>query len=165
MRYCQKCGAQVHDDAVVCTSCGCAVGGVHPARPMEYLPTNRGPLKHLLLSFITFGIYGIYEMSTISTDINTIASRYDGRSTMHFCLITFIFSWMTFGIVPLIWYSNPSERIGNELRRRGILYSFGAGSYWGWCFLGSFIFVGPFIYMYKLLKAMNLLSANYNVQG
>lgn len=25
MKYCQNCGAEVNDNAVVCTSCGCAV--------------------------------------------------------------------------------------------------------------------------------------------
>lgn len=40
-------------------------------------------------------------MSNISTDINTIASRYDGKKTMHYCLVLFIFSWLTLGIVPL----------------------------------------------------------------
>lgn len=27
MKFCQKCGAQVRDEAVVCTNCGCAVTG------------------------------------------------------------------------------------------------------------------------------------------
>lgn len=34
-----------------------------------------------------------------------------------------------------------------------------------WCILGSLILVGPFIYTHKLLTAMNLLSADYNVNG
>ncbi len=134
-------------------------------RPAIQLKTNRGLIKYILLSAITFGIYGLVVMSCVSTDINTIASRYDGRKTMHFCLVAFIFSWLTFGIVPLVWYHNISERIGVELRRRGISYSFGAGSFWGWGILGSFIFVGPFIYMHKLFKAMNLIAADYNVKG
>ena len=104
-------------------------------------------------------------MSAVSTDINTIASRYDGKKTMHFCLVLFIFSWLTCGIVPIVWFHNISGRIGNELRRRGINYSFGAGSFWGWDVLGSLIIVGPFIYAHKLFKAMNLLAADYNVKG
>ena len=31
--------------------------------------------------------------------------------------------------------------------------------------IGSFIFVGPFVYIHKLCKAMNLLSEDYNVKG
>jgi len=69
------------------------------------------------------------------------------------------------GIAPLVWYHRISARIGNELKRRGIAYGFGAGSFWGWCILGALIAVGPFVYIHKLLKAMNLLSGHYNVNG
>lgn len=111
------------------------------------------------------GIYPIVVMSSISSDINIIAGRYDGKRTMHYCLLIFLVSWLTLGIGVLVWYHNLSSRIGNELRRRNISYQFGAGSYWGWSILGSLIVVGPFIYIYKLLKAMNLLSSHYNVNG
>ena len=133
--------------------------------PVRQLKTNKGLVKYILLSLITFGIYPLVIMSSISSDINLIASRYDGKKTMHYCLLTFIFTWLTFGIAPFVWYHRISNRIGNELKRRGIAYSFGAGSFWGWFILGSFIFVGPFIYIHKLFKAMNLLSADYNING
>lgn len=133
--------------------------------PVRQLKTNKGLVKYILLSLITFGIYPLVIMSSISSDINLIASRYDGKKTMHYCLLTFIFTWLTFGIAPFVWYHRISNRIGNELNRRGIAYSFGAGSFWGWFILGSFIFVGPFIYIHKLFKAMNLLSADYNING
>ena len=133
--------------------------------PVRQLKTNKGLVKYILLSLITFGIYPLVIMSSISSDINLIASRYDGKKTMHYCLLTFIFTWLTFGIAPFVWYHRISNRLGNELNRRGIAYSFGAGSFWGWFILGSFIFVGPFIYIHKLFKAMNLLSADYNING
>lgn len=165
MKYCSKCGNQINDDAVICTGCGCRVGGDKTLMPMGQLKTNRGLLKYILLSLITFGIYGLVVMSSVSTDINIIAGRYDGKKTMHYCLVCFIFSWLTLGIVPIVWYHNISNRIGNELNRRGIAYSFGAGSFWGWGVLGAFILVGPYIYMHKMLKSMNLLSENYNING
>lgn len=43
------------------------------------LKMNRSLVKFILLSLITFGIYGIVVLSGISSDINTIASRYDGK--------------------------------------------------------------------------------------
>lgn len=165
MKYCSKCGSQVNDDAVVCVSCGCKVNQNQTDRPLAQLNTNRGLLKFILLSLITFGIYGLVVMSSVSSDINIIAGRYDGKKTMHYCLVFFIFSWLTLGIVPIVWYHKISNRIGNELNRRNIAYSFGAGSFWGWAILGSFILVGPFIYTYKILKAMNLLSKDFNVNG
>ena len=127
--------------------------------------TNYGMLKLILLSMITFGIYGLVVFSNMSTDINVIASKYDGKKTMHYCLIVFIFSWLTFGIAPIVWYHRISARIGKELARRGIAYRFGAGSFWGWTLLGSLIFVGPFVYLHKLCKAMNLLGEDYKVNG
>ena len=129
------------------------------------LKTNRGLLKYILLSLITGGIYGLFVMSGISSDINLIASKHDGKKTMHYCLLFFIFSWLTLGIAPIVWYHRISARIGNELNRRGISYSFGAGSFWGWNVLGSLIGIGPLVYTHKLLKAMNLLCKDYNVNG
>ena len=135
------------------------------AVPVAQLKTNKGLLKTILLSLITFGIYPLVVMSAVSNDINIVASRYDGKKTMHYCLIVFIFSWLTFGIAPIVWMHRIYARIGNELKRRGIAYSVGAGTFWGWGVLGSFIVVGPFIAMHKLFKGMNLLSADYNVKG
>lgn len=163
MKFCSKCGAQVVDEAAVCVNCGCSLAGAAPSAIQ--LKTNRGLLKYILLSAITFGIYGLVVMSAVSTDINTIASRYDGKKTMHYCLVLFIFSWLTMGIVPIVWCHRLCARIGAELNRRGIAYPFGAGTFWGWGVLGSFILVGPFIYIHKMLKSMNLLAADYNVKG
>lgn len=129
------------------------------------LKTNRSLTKFILLGIITFGIYPIVVMSIISSDINIIASKHDGRSTMHYCLIYFIFSWLTLGIAPLVWYHRLSDRIGTEERRRGFPVTVTACTFWGWGVLGSLIAVGPFIYVYKLLHAMNSLCADYNRKG
>lgn len=138
---------------------------VASAAPVAQLKTNRGLIKLILLSILTLGIYPLVLFSAISTDINIIASRYDGKKTMHYCLLVFVISWLTLGIGVFVWFHNISARIGSELRRRGISYSFGAGSFWGWCILGSLIFVGPLVYYHKMFKAMNLLSEHYNVNG
>ena len=49
---------------------------------MQILRTNRGLAKFFFLSLITFNIYGIVVMSHISTEINQIASKNDGKNTM-----------------------------------------------------------------------------------
>ena len=134
--------------------------------PAKKLKTNRGLLKLILLSLITFGIYGLVVMSAVSTDINTIASRYDGKKTTHYLLMAFLFSWLTLGIAPLVWNHKISVRIGAELNRRHMKYSFGAGTFWGWGFFGTLLFgIGPLIYTHKLLRSMNLLSGHYNFYG
>ena len=139
-------------------------GGYAPP-PAYQLKTNRSLAKMFFLSLITLGIYGIVVMSNVSTSINMAAGRYDGRKTMHYCLVVFIFSWLTLGIVPLVWYHKLSGRIGRELRRRNIRHNFGAKDFWLWCVLGSLIIAGPFIYYHKLLKGMNLICRDYNQVG
>ena len=129
------------------------------------LKTNRSLLKFILLSIITLGIYAIVVMSDISESINTIAGKYDGKKTMHYCLLFFLIAPITLGIASIVWYHRISARIGDELKRRGIDYSFSAKTYWLWGVLGSLIIVGPFIYTHKLLQSMNLLCENYNQTG
>ena len=133
--------------------------------PVGQLKTNKGMVKFILLSLITLGIYGIVVMSSVSNDINIAASRYDGKKTMHFCLLFFLVGPITLGIAYIVWYHKISARIGNELKRRNISYSFGAADYWLWNVLGSIIVVGPFVYLHKLLKATNLICENYNING
>ena len=133
--------------------------------PVGQLKTNKGLLKTILLSLITFGIYPLVVMSAVSNDINIVASRYDGKKTMHFCLLLFIVAPITFGIAGIVWYHRISNRIGNELSRRGIAYKFSAADFWLWNVLGSLIAVGPFVYLHKMFKATNLMNAHYNVNG
>ena len=134
-------------------------------RPVAQLKTNRGLIKTILLTLITFGIYPIVFYSGISNDINLIAGRYDGRKTMHYCLLFFIVSPITLGIGSLVWMYKVSDRIGNEASRRRLGVSLSGMSYLGWGILGAFILVGPFVYLYKLCSAMNALAADYNVNG
>lgn len=101
-------------------------------------------------------------MCNVVSDLNRVASQRDGKNTMHFLLMALVLSPITFGIYGLVWYHNFSKRIGEELAARNIAYSFGAGTYWGWNFLGSLIFIGPFVYLYKLFKAMNMINASFN---
>ena len=133
--------------------------------PVGQLKTNKGLLKTILLSLITFGIYPLVVMSAVSNDINIVASRYDGKKTMHFCLLVFIVAPITFGIAGIVWYHKISNRIGAELKRRGVAYSFGAADSWLWNVLGSLIVIGPFVYLHKMFKATNLMNAHYNVNG
>ena len=133
--------------------------------PAIKLKTNKGLFKTILLGFITFGIYPLVVMSSISTDINTVATKYDYKKTMHYCLLFFIVAPITFGIANLVWYHRVSNRIGDEITRRRIDYDFSAADYWIWNILGSLIAIGPLVYHYKLFKAVNKLNANYNVFG
>lgn len=188
MKFCSKCGTQLEPEMTVCPGCGKPLAAAAPAAapqpvsapvavqqsqpahavaaaPFAQLKTNRGLLKYILLSLITFGIYGLVVMSSVSQDINTIVGPRDGKHTMHYCLLFFIVSPITLGIGGLVWFHKLSNRIYTELNRRNISYSFSANTYWGWSILGSVIAIGPLVYLHKLFHAMNLLSEHYNYNG
>lgn len=133
--------------------------------PVGQLKTNRSLLKIIFLGMITLGIYPIVIYSGISNDINIIASRYDGRKTMHYCLLCFLVGPITFGIGYLVWFHKITGRIGNELTRRNIGFKFGSADFWLWNVLGAMIVVGPFIFIHKLCKASNLIAEHYNQNG
>ena len=57
------------------------------------------------------------------------------------------------------------RRVGDELRRRNIDYQFGAKTFWLWNVLGSLILVGPFVFVHKLMKAMNRINGDFNRRG
>lgn len=124
-----------------------------------------GLLKFILLSIVTLGIYAIVIYSRMSEQINTIASKHDGKKTMHYCLLFFLVGPITCEIATLVWTHRISNRIGGELTRRGIDYKYNANTFWLWGFLGSLIVVGPFVYVHKTLKSMNLLVDDYNAKG
>ena len=134
-------------------------------KPVGQLKTNKSLLKYILLSLVTFGIYPLVVMSAVSNDINIVASRYDGKKTMHYCLLFFVVAPITLGIASIVWYHKVSNRIGDEVKRRGINYKFSATDFWLWNVLGALIVVGPFIYIHKMFKAVNLMNENYNTNG
>lgn len=129
------------------------------------LRTKRSLLKYVLLDLITLGIYDIWQMSEVGETLNLIATRRDGKRTMHYCLMFFLVGWLTLGIGWLVWFHKLSSRIGTEQAARGLPVTVTAATYWLWNILGSLIIVGLFIYTYKLLHAMNDLCADYNVRG
>ena len=133
--------------------------------PVSPLKTNKGLLKTILLGIITLGIYPLVVMSAVSSEINIVATKYDGKKTMHYCLLLFVVAPLTLGIASIVWSHRISNRIGAEVRRRGINYNFSASDFWLWNVLGSLIVVGPFVYLHKMFKATNLMNEHYNTYG
>jgi len=133
--------------------------------PLRRLNTKRGLVKFILLSIITLGIYSIVFWTGIGSDLNTLAGRWDGKKTMHYCLLFFLLGPITCGIGYLVWYHKVSGRMGSELKRRNIPYSFGAVDFWIFEILLSFTVVCPLIYIHKAAKASKLLAESYNAVG
>ena len=133
-------------------------------RPRIQLPTKRGLGKMIFLSILTLGIYPIVIMSRIATELDIVASRYDGERTMPFFAMCML-APLTLMIYPYVWIHGLCRRIGAELQRRGLNYRFSAATFWLWGILGSLIIVGPYIYIYKFMKSMNKLNADFNERG
>ena len=126
------------------------------------MKTNRGFFKYFFLSIITLGIYGIVCLCHVGDDVNVVCKK-DGKKTMNYALMTFLVTPITLGIAQIVWWHRISKRMGREIERRNISYSFGAGSYWLWNTIGLLLFgLGPIIYMVKFFKAINLLNEDYN---
>lgn len=135
-------------------------------KPVEQLRTDRGLLKYWLLGAVTMGIYPLVVETHISRELNLVVTPHDGKKTLNYLLIVFLLSWLTLGIMSLVWFHGTSARMGAELNRRGLGYSFGAKDFWLWCILGACLFgIGPLVYIHKRMKAMNLINADYNVKG
>ena len=132
--------------------------------PKIQLPTGRGLGKMFFLGLITAGIYPTVILSKIITELNIVASRYDGKRTMPYFGMLMV-TPLTLGIYAYVWFHNLCARIGEELQRRGVDYKFGPSHFWLWGILGSFILVGPFIFTHKLMKSMNLLNKDFNEKG
>lgn len=134
-------------------------------RPANQLTCNRGAIKAILLSIITLGIYSIVLFTKMGEEINITAGKFDGKKTVNYCLLFFIVGPLTLEIGTLVWFHNFSSRIGNELARRGINYKFSAADFWLWNVLGILIGIGPFVYLHKVTKAINLINQDYNTRG
>ena len=183
--FCTACGTAQNQTTVLDETMAAAQFGASPAAaqaaapqysvyqtapvpqssaPALQLPTNRGLLKMILLGIITFGIYPIVVMTKIPSEINIVASRYDGRRTCPYFAAMYL-TVLTYFVFYFVWMHNMSDRIGTELRRRGYDYKFGASTFWLWGVLGGLILVGPFVYTHKLMKAMNMINTSYNTYG
>lgn len=132
--------------------------------PMLQLPTARSLGKMFFLSILTLGIYPTVIWSRIVTELNIAASRHDGERTMSYFGMLLLAPF-TLMIYPLVWIHGFCRRIGTELKRRRIGYEFGASTFWLWNVLGSLIIVGPFVFVHKLMKAMNKINRDFNING
>lgn len=136
-----------------------------PQFSARHLRTDRSMILTMLLSMVTCGIYGLLFYNSVADDINLLASRRDGKKTMNYILLFFIIGPITFEIGTLVWFHRISQRIGDEARARGCNTNFGASTFWICNVLGALILVGPFIYLYKLCKAMNMICDDFNRRG
>lgn len=56
MKYCSKCGAEIHDDAVICPKCGCQIATL--PKPQDV--SEKSWVATLLLCFF-LGVFGVHR--------------------------------------------------------------------------------------------------------
>lgn len=124
--------------------------------------TNRGVLKYLILSILTFGIYDIFYWYGMIRDIN-IACRGDYEKTPGI-LQYFLLSVLTCGLIyPLVWGYNVSQRMHHNGIRYGVTTNSTGLSYLvlnfaGWLLCG----LGPIIATIHIIKDANKIFMAYN---
>ncbi|GAB1416253.1 hypothetical protein MASR2M117_16590 [Paludibacter sp.] len=129
---------------------------------MEKLTTNRGFWLTLLLSIVTFGIYGIYLIYAFARETN-IACKEDGKTTQG--LVVFILlSLITFGIYSIVWYCMWIDRCNNYLIKHNKPEGLQVSTYLltlfilGWLTLGIMYLV----VFSKQLYLQNAVNNTYN---
>ena len=123
------------------------------------LKTNRGVIKIILLSIITFGIYGLYVTHMMAKEANLV----DTNGKKIGGLLAFIFlSAITLGIYGIYWFYKVTEKFGNSVRASGGTPRITGGGFLLWALVGSLIVIGPLVAYVKLVHLWNDANAAYN---
>ena len=121
---------------------------------------ERGLVSLILLSMVTFGIYGLYWYYKLAKDVNTICEG-DGKKTAGL-LKLILLGIITFGIYTIIWIYMLGDRLQDNAQKYNLTFKESGGTILLWFLLGSFIIVGPFVALHIIIKNTNALAAEYN---
>lgn len=167
------CGKEVSNEFQKCPFCGTSLEGAQsgtdsstntprtPPTEKNKVKDNRNPWLYTIITILTVGLSNLVIFTRMTKELNRIR----GCDELWPYLAVVFMSLFTGGFVGLIWVDHFTDTLGEEMRYRGITYKYSRWTYWGWCFFGSFILVGPIIYFYKTFKAFNLLAKEYNERG
>lgn len=124
------------------------------------LKEDRSLLIIILLSMITFGIYGLVLIHQLADDTNEACAK-DGKNTTG--LLAFILlSIITAGIYGIIWWFMIIERWERYLIKNDYPVRVTGLGYILWSTIGVFIIVGPIIGQYKAIHQMNDVAKAHN---
>lgn len=112
----------------------------------------------IVLSIITFGIYGLIFWWGYVKDLNKACEGYGKKSPNFIAVI--IFSALTFGIYSLYWHFSQAERLQDTAPE---LVKQGGGIILILLLLGSLAFgIGPIVAQYLMVKNLNIVADKYN---
>ena len=126
-RFCGQCGAPNDESAKFCINCGAPLGEwqeTRSAEPDRVIYTSIAPRSialSIVLSIITFGIYGLYWIYKLNNEVNELAEDpiAPGGGMVIFLMI------VTFGIYGLYWLYKMGQKcdyIRQVNGSSGILY-------------------------------------------
>lgn len=118
--------------------------------------------KYLLLSCITFGIYGIYVMYGYVKDLNKVCEG-DGKQSKNY-IVVFLLTIVTFGIYGFYWYYTQGERLYRIAPKYGVYIREKGGTILTWMILGCTVIpgIGALAVTYIMFDNMNLVGKVYN---
>lgn len=115
--YCTKCGRPIEDGAQFCSYCGTRAFDENEFKRYNHFQISKRSIPVcIILSIVTFGIYGLYWMYSIANDVNTLVGD-DSTSGAK----VLIFSIITLGIYELYWLYKVGERLSNFKYQQGIM--------------------------------------------
>lgn len=110
--YCPKCGTNVDDRAGFCPVCGTALNTQTPPTGNYRAPiTHRSIPVAIILSIVTCGVYMLYWIYCIVTDLNTACGEVDDTSGGMVVLLSIV----TCDIYMLYWYYKAGGKV-NKVR-------------------------------------------------
>lgn len=174
--FCTRCGKQLEDNWIKCPYCGTKVEEdsdteneikqQNNIRPESEMPnTNRIKYrsfwKYLILSCITFGIYGIYVMYGYVKDLNKVCEG-DGKPSKNY-IVVILLSMVSCGIYGLYWYYTQGERLYRIAPKYGIQIREKGSTILLWSLLGVVTFgISSMAVTYILFDNLNLIGKIYN---
>jgi len=116
------------------------------------LKTNRGLIKCLLLSLITFGIYDLFLIYKMAQEANLADPSSKKVGGLIFYLV---FTFLTLGIYSFYWNYRVCEKFANNVRAHGKTPRITGGAWLLWYIFGSLIIIGPLVALYKQIHSWN----------
>lgn len=128
---------------------------------MRAIKTDRSLISYIVLSLITCGIYGLFFIHELSSDLNTMCAG-DGKKTPSLGELI-LFSFLTCGIYTWFYYYNIGNRLQENAPRYGMHFTENGTTVLMWQLFGSMLCgIGPYVAMNIIIKNTNSMAQAYN---
>lgn len=124
-KFCPNCGKELADDAITCTECGKTVTATTSnVASSGVMVTNRNIALAVILSLVTFGIYGIYWYVKLTDEANHVSNN-----TAPTGLTAFLLTLVTCGLYGIYWGYQMGKKMyeagkirGKDISDNSVLY-------------------------------------------